>query len=459
MVSKVMGWGRVLWLVAVLSMAFSSPWAALVPAIHDYTGGSAPLPQLISQTGLYQDMAARPREVSSGIIAFSVNTPLWSDGASKERYVDLPAGNTIIPTDSDGYTFPDKTVMVKNFYIDTVYGDSTTKVIIETRFLVHRKLTDGFGALRQRYYGFTYAWNKDQSDAVLVPTDSTRMVIVRNVSLNGQMMGKRWTYPSQGDCNLCHTGRRQYLGFVTQQLNMPIAALSGKNQLQDLFEKGILTLNPVAGKPTAHHWYSLKDQTATKEQRIRSYLAANCSHCHGNENITTLHILDYFNPLQDIRYYNDDPLKNHGGWVDKKAGPGKLIAPGHPDSSYFMQKVTTRPVSLVSMGTAGMPPLATFQIDSTMVELMRQWVCELGSVDPASPGCKLPVGTPDASMWASVSVFNSPLKNQAYIPGQRLEFDGRRLLIITGKNGGEQARDVGGKVIWTRPAPHMWFHQ
>lgn len=393
--------------LALALLGVASPEAALVRAIHDYDGESADPPRLLSQTGLFDRTGDRARMVTSGIHAYSVNSPLWSDGSAKERYVALPAGTRITPTDSDGYVFPDKTVMIKTFAIDTVYGDSTTRVLVETRFMVRRAMLDAFGRPVERHLGFTYAWERDQGDAVLVPPDSARLEVARTVRVGGRLLGKRWQFPSRSDCAACHSGRRRYLGFFTQQLDRAMGATDSQNQLQSLFDKGVLDRNPVAGKTGSHRWYGLGEIDGTQEQKVRSYFASNCSHCHGNGNLTALHVLDYLDPARDIRYYEDDPERNPGGWVGKRAGSGKLIAPGRPDSSYFLEKMLTRPAFLGLIGAESMPPLATFQIDSAAVDAIRRWVCGIGKVDPDGGGCRLPEGTADADTWA-LSVRRGP---------------------------------------------------
>lgn len=75
---------------------------------------------LASQTGLYANIQPKTRVVTESIIPLEVNSALLNDGSFKERFITLPADTVIVPTDSDKYVFPDRTVMIKNFAIDTV---------------------------------------------------------------------------------------------------------------------------------------------------------------------------------------------------------------------------------------------------------------------------------------------------------------------------------------------------
>src|SRR4030095_7592719 len=57
-------------------------------------GVTAPVaPRLLSQTGLYSDAATL--KIDARNRSFSPQYPLWSDGASKRRWVRLPAGSQI----------------------------------------------------------------------------------------------------------------------------------------------------------------------------------------------------------------------------------------------------------------------------------------------------------------------------------------------------------------------------
>src|SRR5580765_5729716 len=58
-----------------------------------------PMPMLLSQTGLYANTATG--ELAAGVVAFQPQFALWSDGATKKRWVKLPAGAKIDTTDMD----------------------------------------------------------------------------------------------------------------------------------------------------------------------------------------------------------------------------------------------------------------------------------------------------------------------------------------------------------------------
>src|SRR5688572_6099930 len=58
-------------------------------------------PDSLADTGLYADFAART--LAPGVIRFRPRYELWSDGATKERYLWLPPGTKIDTRDMDAW--------------------------------------------------------------------------------------------------------------------------------------------------------------------------------------------------------------------------------------------------------------------------------------------------------------------------------------------------------------------
>jgi hypothetical protein len=362
------------------------------------------------------------------VVAFTVNSALWSDGSHKERYISLLPGTKVVPTDTSKFTFPDGAVLIKNFLIDTVYGDNTgnSRIYIETRFLVYQS-----SASVKKWSGISYRWRRDQSDAELVDQEFG-LDTIHNVRLNGKLVGKRWRYPSAMDCAECHKGdessKRGTLGFITPQLNRVV---NGTNQLQSLFARGILSANPVAGKPTAHRWYAVTEDSIPLEKRVRSYFASNCSHCHGNNVLhgQAVHNFDYFNPSKRIIYQGDPSFPNDttGAWLGQPSMSGGnfswLALSGYPDSSVLLDKMKRRVDDFVSgSNTEQMPPLATSQPDSAAVKMIEQWLCSLKS----GGTCNTIPWLPDETFWAEpVAVSLRPHGNAHNLDFQPSMREGR----------------------------------
>src|SRR5262249_19794562 len=138
-------------------------------------GGAAP-GTLLSTTGCLDPRAAG---APNGAIAYDVNSPLWSDGADKARWVFVPEGAKVNVAPDGDFDLPPASVAVKTF---TVGGKK-----VETRLFV--RYDDGGWA------GYSYEWNDDQSDAVLLDDAKTK-------DLGG---GQTWSFPSRSQCLSCHT--------------------------------------------------------------------------------------------------------------------------------------------------------------------------------------------------------------------------------------------------------------
>ena len=114
-------------------------------------------PRLLSQTSSFEDVGSlRP---STGLLPYSVQSPLFSDGARKQRWLALPGGAQIGFSESGAWTYPEGTVFVKQFdmALDERHPEELRR--LETRFLV--------AARGGSFYGLSYVWNADQTDAEL----------------------------------------------------------------------------------------------------------------------------------------------------------------------------------------------------------------------------------------------------------------------------------------------------
>jgi hypothetical protein len=80
-------------------------------------GGPPPptktMPLVLSKTGLFSDLATlRPADF---LMPYTVNAPLWSDGAIKTRWFTVPADTRIGFSAGGAWNFPEGSVFVKNF--------------------------------------------------------------------------------------------------------------------------------------------------------------------------------------------------------------------------------------------------------------------------------------------------------------------------------------------------------
>lgn len=263
---------------------------------------TARVPKTLSKTGIYNSTITK--SIDSTARYFQVNAALWSDGAAKNRWVILPKGKHIPYNDStDFFEYPDSTVFIKTFQLDKIQGDSTpntSRIYWETRLLMKR----ADGSINS-WFGFSYRWRADQSDADLVSIADGFDTLFYFTNSRGKRTYKKWHFPSQLDCTRCHVSGtgidpfggnlpysgRAVLGFYPAQLKMNSPSMTGTNQVLDLFDKGVFSGSRPIASSLARHFKGVREPLAnslTSDERFaavdtiaRSYLAANCSGCHG----------------------------------------------------------------------------------------------------------------------------------------------------------------------------------
>ena len=260
--------------------------------------GAFPFPTVLSTTGAFSDV---PNVVpTEGLIPFAVNSPLWSDGALKSRWMAVPNDGPPYGPDEQidfaptgEWTFPNGTVFVKEF--DLIVNELTQeRKRLETRLLVR----DENGAV----YGVTYKWRADNSDADLLPDGLDEDVPITTAT--GETQIQTWHYPSRAECLFCHNPPASYvLGPKTHQLNGNFTYPStGRtdNQLRTLNHLGML--NPSIDEtaiPTFLHSVVVTDETQPIQVRMRSWIDSNCSQCHRPTGYCPSYDARFYTPLED----------------------------------------------------------------------------------------------------------------------------------------------------------------
>jgi glucose/arabinose dehydrogenase len=210
-------------------------------------------PRKLSETGLFTSTARH--QVHPALIPYSVNAPLWSDGAAKERFIALPGKTRIQFTEEGAWGFPEGTVLVKTFSLELKPGDPSSRRRIETRLLT---LQQG------EWVGYSYLWNKGQTDADLVEAaGADRVYPIKDPKVKGSVRKQTWRFPSRTECMVCHSRAAGFvLGLNTLQMNKVYQyGRVADNQLRTLEHLGIFRVN------TAEH-------LAAWEGRIKQKWAA-----------------------------------------------------------------------------------------------------------------------------------------------------------------------------------------
>lgn len=315
------------------------------------TGESA-LPRRLSQTGLYH--AGNTSELDPRVLVYTPQYPLWSDGASKRRYVRLPEGMAVEASDPDRWQFPVGTRFWKEF----AFGRR-----VETRYMERRG--DGSWAYA------TYVWDAAGSDAELAPERGLK----RAFSLAS---GVGYDIPSRIDCSACHEGRPGgVLGFNALQLSPdpdPLAVhreppLPGAVDLAELERRGAVQGLPavlLAAPPR------IAARSAT-ERAALGYLYGNCSSCHNAAGPLAPLGLDF-----DQSVGASASLSRAGvtsvGQPSRFLLPGAehslRIAPGRPEASTLSFRMGSRGP------TTQMPPFGTRLVDEAGLALIERWITE-----------------------------------------------------------------------------------
>lgn len=316
-----------------------------------------PLPRLLSETGTFSDTSRLTP--APGVMPYSVNSPLWSDGAAKWRWIAVPTSEGQVqfrPTDF--WKFPAGTVLVKHFELSAKSPKAPPRRL-ETRLIVCDH--DGAG------YGVTYRWREDQTDAELLDGGLTETVCPPG----GQ--NQAWTYPSRADCLTCHNVNAGFvLGVNTRQLNREQTAHDGvkENQLKTWARLGLidhaLTDSEIS---TLARLVAVGDKSADLETRVRSYLDANCSHCHRPWGARAQFDARFETPPEKRQLVGGQVL-NTLGIEDSLA-----ICPGEPEKSLVY-------VRMRDGGQMKMPPVGRTLEDREATATLREWI--LSQTDPPS---------------------------------------------------------------------------
>jgi len=288
---------------------------------------------------------------ANGVMPYGLNSPLFSDYASKLRFVRLPEGQSVAYNPDSVLQFPVGTAIVKTFYypIDE-RNPKKGRRLMETRVLLHE--AKGWVAL-------PYIWNKEQTDAVLEVAGGSDPVSW--IDASGKKQSFVYQVPNMNQCKGCHerSGEMTPIGPSVRQLN-------DGHQLQNWETAGLLKGLPKNHIPALVNY---SDVTASLDDRVKAYLDINCAHCH---NVT--------GPARSSGLYLDWNSKDRTAYgflkppVAAGRGSGNLsydIVPGKPDQSILPYRMASRDPGVM------MPELGRQLTHHEGVELVRSWIASL----------------------------------------------------------------------------------
>jgi hypothetical protein len=313
------------------------PDGAAAPA--DAAVADAPPPDAASlltlaETGLY---ASFPDEISPDVTEYEVRFELWSDGASKRRWVQLPPGSPIDSSDMDYWIYPEGTRIWKEF--------SRGGLRIETR------LIEKVGPDPGDWDASTFVWNLAQDEAV-AESDGIK-----------DALGTGHDVPRLFACRSCHDRQPDFvLGYSAIQLDG-----SGEGHgLDDLIAAGALSDPPAGDEPTL---FPLPGGPV--DQAALGYLHGNCGGCHNPRKGVTQVPIDLRLEVAAMDAVADTATFQSTVGIEPMlsvAGATSLIEPGAPESS----AVHIRMGSL----TPGvrMPEVGSEELDDDGLAAVGAWI-------------------------------------------------------------------------------------
>jgi uncharacterized repeat protein (TIGR03806 family) len=326
-------------------------WATLGPACQsgDSAGeGPAACKPPARYTAPAQTLAATgcvdaqdPSKPAMGLIPYAVASPLWSDGAGKERYLALPAGTKIHLGQDGHFDFPVGTVLMKNFLF--------AQKIFETRLFMRFSET--------RWVGYSYAWNAAHTDAALVAQDGQHQEVTNDAG------GKQgWAFPSQNDCLLCHNDAAGFsLGLEARQFDpQQLARFDALGVFDAPLPSSVASRAPLPDPA---------DPAVSLEQRARSYLHANCAICHRPGGKFPGLDLRFDTPLLAMGICGTESTKGSAS----ATGAAQRLIPGHPEQSTMYTRMATTDPDI------RMPQVATSIVDPIGTPLIEAWIKSIGA--------------------------------------------------------------------------------
>lgn len=365
---------QILAVLALVVLATASATAQDAPPVNTRAIASERPPELLSAYRLFRDAGARTP--NARVTAYDLNTPLYSDGALKFRYVFIPEGQQAQYREDGVFEFPVGTVLIKTFAFAADMRQPTENVrFLETRLLIRRA---------EGWVAYPYVWNDAQTEARLSVIGAT--VPVNFTNEQGQAIALDWAAPNRNQCKGCHdlAGELTPIGPSARNLNrtsdgeafspwngptIPRSEPIALNQLDAWTDSGLLSGAPRnAEAPRVPNAF---DASAPLDLRARAYLDVNCAHCHNPQGPAHTSGLD-------LRWSQHQPIAWGVGKRPVAAGRGSAgfefaIEPGHPERSILLHRMRSTDPGVM------MPETGRQLVDQRAVALIEEWIARMNA--------------------------------------------------------------------------------
>ncbi len=368
----------------------------LVP--NPKSGQPSGFPHKLSGTGLFQCISNE--DPSPGVYEYGIHEPMWEDGATAKRYIALP-GETGIHTEyhyrEDGSyrvttAWPEGAVLARTVHI--------AEKPVETQVLHF----DG-----NAWAAYSYKWDKEGMDAELVGPEGDTL----DVPEEGWQGGRSYRIASRAECLRCHNMWNQFTpGFDPLQL-------AGFAQYPRQPAREVATSLGLANALFFHkdedkgQLVDSRGRKGSLETKARSWLHANCSHCHRRHGGGTAPLeLDYNRNLSESATLWVAPTRGGFGLESPRT-----ILPGQPWRSVLNYRVS-------AIGNGHMPPIGSREVDAHGAKLLWDWVSKI----PAGTKAVEPDGSldnPSAAMVLARQLAESGLEEEGVAKRARPGLDSR----------------------------------
>ena len=384
-------------------------------------GKPGQFPRKLSETGLFTDTAAQTP--AAGVHPFEIAEPMWQDDAKAARFIALPDGQRIVTHWSGN---PDKPNYKVEWPAEAVLARTITlkQKRIETQVLHY----DG-----ETWNGYSYRWNDQGTDAELVGADGEEFTIEK----------QPWRIHGRAECARCHNNWSGFtLGFQPDQL----VSISGRraDTFAELFDGPFF-------ERLKNRLISSHDDKSDLESRARSWLHANCAHCHrrhGGGSVQLMVNADL--PTAEALLLDEKPVRGDLGLAD-----ARVVSPGKPEQSVLVARISR-------VGSGHMPMIGAREVDPHGFRLLWDWIRgDATSPNPAqveSPSDALllanAIGNNEARFDPALTKLPNPeiscyferfLPHDQRIKTLGMNFDAKKLLAVKGdaKRGAELVSMTG----------------
>jgi uncharacterized repeat protein (TIGR03806 family) len=313
---------------------------------------------------------------STNVLPYEPASSLFTDYAHKKRFVWMPVGQKATYNgDTKVLELPIGAALIKTFYYDKMQPSNTTR-IIETRVMI-RKSSGWIFA--------DYIWNAAQTEATFSLAGSFTNITFKDD--NDVVKTTNYRIPNDIQCIVCHKSNQTVagnlvvsyvpIGIKPQNLNFNYNYNGeSKNQLTKWIEQGYLQ-NNFTYPTNENSSVNYNDTSKPLGVRARSYIDANCSHCHQSNRHCDYRPMRFAfsetspsNPLSETNFglcVNTSDMQSFPPTLDK------VIRGGNPLESMLYYRINTTDEGY------RMPLHGRTLIHDEGVILIRDWINSLSS--------------------------------------------------------------------------------